>query len=118
MHQFHFITLLIERGALLNNITDEEFDEMTDIDPTLVWIFCVSPEDHMSFSLDDRPIHNHFLKGIVLEDAQVAAHVTINPTNQNKTLQWISSMYWLPDFSLALSNYLSSLGFQSPPPTS
>ena len=105
MRQFHLMTLLIKRDASLNNIIDDEFDEMTDIDPTLAWIFRVSPQDHASFSLHDRPIRNHFLKGIVSVDARVAAHVTVKPTNPNKSSQWISLVYQLPKFSSALSNY-------------
>ena len=56
IHQFHLMTLLIQRDTSLNNIIDEEFDKMTDIDPILTWIFCVSPDDHASFSLHDCPI--------------------------------------------------------------
>ena len=34
MRQFHLSTLLAERGASLQNIVDEEFDEMADVNPT------------------------------------------------------------------------------------
>jgi hypothetical protein len=83
MHQFHLFTLLSEHGASLHNIVNEEFDEMTDTDPTLTWILHVSPTDHATFFLNDRPIHNHFLKGIVSEDACAAAHITIKPTHKS-----------------------------------
>ena len=43
MHQFHLSTLLATRGASLQNIVDEEFDEMADVDLTLAWILRVSP---------------------------------------------------------------------------
>ena len=115
MRQFHLSTLLAERGASLQNIVDEEFYEMTDVDLTLAWILCVSPADHTSFSLGDRPIRNHFLKGIVSGDARVAAHVTIKPTQKNKLLTWVSSMYQLPLFEPALESYVSQYGFQSFP---
>ena len=80
MHQFHLSTLLAECGTSLQNIVNEEFDKMADVNPTLGWILCVSPTDHTSFSLGNCPIHNHFLKGIVSGDVHVAAHVTIKPT--------------------------------------
>lgn len=115
MQQFHLMTLLIEYNASLNNIIDDKFDEIMDIDPMLTWIFHISAQDHASFSLHDCPIQNHFLKDIVSVDAHIAAHITVKPTNLNKSLQWISSVYQLPEFSSALRNYLSSLSFQSPP---
>ncbi|KAG9316261.1 hypothetical protein JVU11DRAFT_2289 [Chiua virens] len=89
---------------------------MTDIDPTLAWILRVSPTDHATFSLGDRPIRNHFLKGIVSEDARVAAHVTIKPAHKGQSLEWVSQTYQLPDFNSALSLCLSHLGFQTFPP--
>ena len=65
------------------------------------------------FSLNDRPICNYFLKGIVSEDACTAAHVTIKPTHKSQSLEWASLTYRLPDFHSALSLYLSHLGFQT-----
>ena len=115
MRQFHLFTHLTEYGASLQNVVDEEFDEMADVDPTLAWILRVSPADHTSFSLGDRPIRNHFLKGIISGNARVAAHVTLKPTQKNKPLTWVSLTYRLPLFESALRFYASQHSFQSFP---
>ncbi|KAF8126369.1 hypothetical protein EV363DRAFT_1453089 [Boletus edulis] len=112
MRQFHLFTLLSQCGASLKNFVDQEFDEMADLDPTLAWILRVSPEDHVSFS-QGRRIRNHFLKGIVSDDARVAAHVTVNPHQRNKTLVWVSSTYQLPNLATAVLSFVSQLGFSS-----
>ena len=115
MRQFQFLMLLVECGTALKNIVDKEFDEMSDVDPTLAWILRVSPDDHATFSPQDRPIRNYFIKGIVADDARVTAHVTIVLNHKMQSLVWVSSTYWLPLFHSALSHFVSSLSLQTLP---
>ncbi|KIK97443.1 hypothetical protein PAXRUDRAFT_136264, partial [Paxillus rubicundulus Ve08.2h10] len=109
MRQFDLCALLCDHRLELTNIIDEEFDEMVDIDPTLGWILRVSPEDHTSFATNNRPIRNHFLKGIILDDAQAAAHVNIVPTQRNRSQQWVTANYRLPEFAATLHHFLCSV---------
>ncbi|KIK94618.1 hypothetical protein PAXRUDRAFT_142494, partial [Paxillus rubicundulus Ve08.2h10] len=61
-----FTSLTCYLSVVLHSTTlNEEFNEMTDIDPMLMWILCVSPIDHATFSLHDHPIRNHFPKAFV-----------------------------------------------------
>ena len=117
IRQFHLFSLLTERGAPLKNVIDEEFAEMSDlqVDLTLTWILHVSPTDHTAFSLQDRPIRNHFNTGIVSDEACVAAHVSIKPHQKSKSLGWVSSTYRLPYFEWSLGRLASHLNLPSFP---
>ncbi|KIJ19283.1 hypothetical protein PAXINDRAFT_69236, partial [Paxillus involutus ATCC 200175] len=84
-------------------------NEVANIDPMLGWILRVSPEDHTGFATNNRPIRNHFLKGIILDDAQAAPHVNLVPTHKNQSQQWVTTNYRLPEFTAALHLFLHSI---------
>ncbi|KAG1884265.1 hypothetical protein F4604DRAFT_1978027 [Suillus subluteus] len=65
--QFDLYALLHSKTLSLNNLIDNEFEEVIDIDPVF---------GYLSFSRP-RPIRNHFLKGLLSEDSTVAFHVTL-----------------------------------------
>ncbi|KAI6141740.1 hypothetical protein BKA82DRAFT_3985955, partial [Pisolithus tinctorius] len=55
------------------------------------------------------PICNHFLKGIVSDDAHAALHVNVVPMYKTKTFAWVHETYLLPYFEHHVHTYLSSL---------
>ncbi|KAG2348378.1 hypothetical protein BDR05DRAFT_875104, partial [Suillus weaverae] len=76
MRQFDLYTLLCEQGISLINVMDNEFDEAVDMDPTFSWIACIAPQEMHRFQAI-HPVHNHFLKGLLSDEANAAFHITI-----------------------------------------
>ncbi|KAG2369055.1 hypothetical protein BDR07DRAFT_1477372 [Suillus spraguei] len=89
----------------LNNLIVNEFDEVVDMDPMLGWIMCVAPKELSRFQ-GTRPIHNHFLKGLLSEDSKIAFHITVSSDHTNKTLLFLAHLYQLPDFPLKLRSFI------------
>ncbi|KAG9308556.1 hypothetical protein JVU11DRAFT_11770 [Chiua virens] len=79
--------LLVNHKASLQNIVDEDSDEVINIDLILAWVFHISP-------------HNH---------------VTINPNNKKKSLEWVASTYQLSGLPSFLGQFLSTHRFHSLP---
>ena len=105
MRQFDLYALLRDRGISLLNVMDEEFSEVVDTDPTFSWIARVSPEEmHRVQAI--RPIHNHFLKGILSDEANVAFHVTIAHDLADRSATTLADLYHLVDFPQILSQFL------------
>ncbi|KAG1724676.1 hypothetical protein EDB19DRAFT_1897871 [Suillus lakei] len=97
-HQFDIYTLLRSNNLSLNNLIANEYDEVVDMDPTLGWMMHVTPEEVSHFQ-GPRPVHNHFLKGLLSDDSKVAPHVTVSSVLTDKAPLFVAQLYKLPDFS-------------------
>ncbi|KAG1777165.1 hypothetical protein EV702DRAFT_1226073 [Suillus placidus] len=114
MRQFDFYALLRERGISLINVMDDEFDEVVDMDPTFSWIARVAPQEMQRFQAI-RPVRNHFLKGLLSDEANAAFHVTIAHDLADRSATALAQLYHLPNFPHILSQYLDGVsGHNSP----
>ncbi|KAG0699636.1 hypothetical protein DFH29DRAFT_983411 [Suillus ampliporus] len=107
--QFDLYTLLRSNKLSLNNLIDTELDEVIDMDPAFSWVMCVAPDDVSHFQ-GPRPIHNHFLKGLLLEDSRAAFHVTVSSDLADKTSDFLAHLYQLADFSHELCSCIDNIG--------
>ncbi|KAG0701707.1 hypothetical protein DFH29DRAFT_982633 [Suillus ampliporus] len=105
MRQFDLYALLRERGISLVNVMDEEFNEVVDTDPMFSWIARVTPQEMHRFQAI-RPVRNHFLKGILSDEASAAFHVTIAHDLADKNATTLADLYHLPHFPQMLAQFL------------
>ena len=99
MRQFNLYSLLLAKGiGLTNSLFLESEDDPRYVDPTLDWVQRVAPEDAHHIQ-GPRSFKNHFLKGIILEDATTVFHVTVKPDFADKSANYIADTYTLPDFA-------------------
>ncbi|KAG1824679.1 uncharacterized protein BJ212DRAFT_1566371 [Suillus subaureus] len=105
MRQFDLYALLREWGISLINVMDEEFNEVVDTDPMFSWIASVTPQEMHHFQAI-RPIHNHFLKGILSDEASAAFHVMIAHDLADKNATTLANHYHLPHFPQLLAQFL------------
>ncbi|KAG1804402.1 uncharacterized protein BJ212DRAFT_1449761 [Suillus subaureus] len=105
MQQFDLYALLHEWGISLVNVMDEEFNEVVDTDPTFSWIAHVMPQEMHHFQAI-RPVRNHFLKGILSDEASVAFHVMIAHDLADKNAATLANHYHLPHFPQLLAQFL------------
>ncbi|KAG1831968.1 hypothetical protein DFJ58DRAFT_719532 [Suillus subalutaceus] len=108
MRQFDVYALLRERRISLINVMDNEFDEVVDLDPTFNWIARVAPQDMHRFQAI-RPVHNHFLKGLLSDEANAAFHVTIAHDLADRSPTALAQLYHLSQFPNVLSQYLDGV---------
>ncbi|KAG1897602.1 uncharacterized protein F5891DRAFT_1129890 [Suillus fuscotomentosus] len=97
--------LLRSKSLSINNLIDNEFEEVVDIDPAFDWIMRVSPEEVSRFH-GPRPVHNHFLKGLLSEDSRVAFHVTVSSDLADKSPNFLVWLYHLPNFPNLLHAFI------------
>ncbi|KAG1734825.1 hypothetical protein EDB19DRAFT_2026390 [Suillus lakei] len=92
---------------LINAVFAED-DEVAgpEVDPALAWISRVNPDAQQRLHAP-RPVHNHFLKGIMFDDARIAFNITINPDRKRLTVIELQSLYGIVDFSQALHYYFT-----------
>ncbi|KAG1855604.1 hypothetical protein F4604DRAFT_2042398 [Suillus subluteus] len=102
---FELYTLLASNDPLVNVIFTED-DEVAgpEVDPALAWISRVNPDAQRCLHAP-RPVRNHFLKGIVSNDARIAFNVTINPNRKCLTILELQTLYNIVDFPQALHHY-------------
>jgi hypothetical protein len=105
MQQFDLYALLHEWGISLVNVMDEEFNEVVDTDPTFSWIAHVTPQEMHRFQAI-QPVRNHFLKGILSDEASAAFHVMIAHNLADKNTATLATHYHLPHFPQLLAQYL------------
>ncbi|KAF8836922.1 hypothetical protein BDN67DRAFT_983600 [Paxillus ammoniavirescens] len=109
MQQFDLFTLMSEHGQSMINsvVAAKEHDEVTASDPVLVWIAQVSPEAETYYKAP-HPVRNHFIKGILSTNTLTAIHLTVAPDHKRLSLQELSDVTCLLDFTVAITNYLAS----------
>ncbi|KAG1836104.1 hypothetical protein F4604DRAFT_1943642 [Suillus subluteus] len=90
-------------------ITEDDKVAVTETDPALAWISCINPEAQRHLH-GPRPVRNHFLKGIVSDDAKVAFNVTLNPNRKRLTVPELQSLYGVRDFLEIFGTFLMTSG--------
>ena len=91
--------------SLINTITDQKQSYITYTDPTLSWIQEVLPDQQMHLQ-GPRPVRNHFLKGLLHNDARVAFNLTLKPDLSHHTIQHLRIVYKLWDLPLHYEAYV------------
>ncbi|KAG2039998.1 hypothetical protein BDR03DRAFT_932839 [Suillus americanus] len=112
MEPFNLYTLFYSRGASLINAIHIEDEEVTTVNPALSWVSHVLPDEAHSVH-GPRPVQNHFLKGILSEDALTAFHLTSTPDFNALTPVSIQTKYSLLDFDHALSRFIDQLSLST-----
>ncbi|KAJ8593890.1 hypothetical protein M405DRAFT_920744, partial [Rhizopogon salebrosus TDB-379] len=103
--QFDFYALLRSNNLSLTNLIVNESEEIVDMDPTLGWITRIAPEEVSRFQ-GPRPVRNHFLKGLLSDDSNVAFHVTLSSDLTDATPLSLAQLYQLPDFPQRLRSFI------------
>ncbi|KAG2155027.1 uncharacterized protein EDB93DRAFT_1239317 [Suillus bovinus] len=111
--QFDLYALLHSKTLSLNNLIDNEFEEVVDIDPAFSWIARVTPEDITRFH-GPHPIRNYFLKGLLSEDSTVAFHVTVSSDLADKSPNLLAQLYQLPSFPDQLRSFIEHVNGPGP----
>ncbi|KAG1848435.1 hypothetical protein F4604DRAFT_1687715 [Suillus subluteus] len=105
-----------DRNDPLINVVLTEDDEVAgpEVDPALAWVSRANPDAQRRLHAP-CPVRNHFLKGIVSDDAKIAFNVTINPDCKRLTIVELQTLYDLVDFSQTLHHHLAinNLNIQS-----
>ncbi|KAH7921465.1 hypothetical protein BV22DRAFT_1107182 [Leucogyrophana mollusca] len=102
---FDLFALLQSRGISLVNAVTREDDYLVEIAPALAWIARVLPEATRRID-SPRPVTNHFLKGILSDDARTAFHLTVAADRKKMTVSEIEEKYQIEDFRTALGDYI------------
>lgn len=105
MELFNLYALLRSHGTSLVNVISIEDEAVTTVNPALSWISRILPDETRSVH-GPRAVRNHFLKGILSEDALTAFHLTLTPDFKSLSLADIHTIYSLIDFNKALSQYI------------
>ncbi|KAH7909168.1 hypothetical protein BJ138DRAFT_1200335 [Hygrophoropsis aurantiaca] len=105
MRCFDLFALLLSKGVALTNAIAMEDEEVKSTDPTLAWIARVLPDDQRRFT-GPRPVRNHFLKGILSDDANTAFHVTVAPDEKALSIAALEKLYQIPDIGQELCQYI------------
>ena len=107
MHLFNLYALMRSYSMpLINSATRPEQSHVTYVDPTLAWVQEVLPDEQMCLYGPQRPVHNHFLKGILHEDSRGAFNLTVKPDSLSLTIPHLAVMYKLDAFAHYFEEYL------------
>ncbi|KAG2144392.1 uncharacterized protein EDB93DRAFT_1241273 [Suillus bovinus] len=106
-------------------IMEDEEIASTETDPTLAWVSNANPAPqlrlqapltgsevsyHAATIVTLHPVRNHFLKGILSDNAHIAFNVTIKADRSRINVSQLQSSYNLPDFAHALHLYVTRNG--------
>ncbi|KAG1876322.1 hypothetical protein F4604DRAFT_1880626 [Suillus subluteus] len=102
------------QDPLINAVVEEDKEiTSTETDPTLAWVSNVNPAAQLSLQ-GPRPVCNHFLKGIISDNAWIAFNVTVKADHSCLDASQLQSLYHLPDFAHALHLYATRNGCTLP----
>ncbi|KAG1851268.1 hypothetical protein C8R48DRAFT_750041 [Suillus tomentosus] len=90
-------------------IMEDEEITSTEMDPTLAWVSNANPAAQLRLQAP-RPVRNHFLKGILSDNACIAFNVTVKADRSRLSVSQLQSSYNLPDFAHALHLYATRNG--------
>ncbi|KAG1753389.1 hypothetical protein EDB19DRAFT_1979150, partial [Suillus lakei] len=105
MEIFDLSMLLHSRGASLVNAIHAEDEDVTTTNPALSWVSQVLPDEAKSVH-GPRPVHNHFLKGILSGDTLTTFQLNVTPDYKSLSLVEIHTKYSLPDLDIALADFI------------
>ncbi|KAG2029520.1 hypothetical protein BDR03DRAFT_880521 [Suillus americanus] len=102
------------QDPLINAVIMEDNEvASTETDPTLAWVSNVNPAAQLCVQ-GPRPVCNHFLKGILSDNARIAFNVTVKADRNRLDVSQLQSSYNLPDFAHALHLYATRSGCTLP----
>ncbi|KAG1852290.1 hypothetical protein DFJ58DRAFT_716614 [Suillus subalutaceus] len=102
------------QDPLINAVIEEDEEiASTETDPTLAWVSNVNPATQLSLQ-GPCPVRNHFLKGIISDNARIAFNVTMKADRSHLDASQLQSLYNLPDFAHALHLYATCNGCTLP----
>ncbi|KAG0693496.1 hypothetical protein DFH29DRAFT_816265, partial [Suillus ampliporus] len=102
------------QDPLINAIIMEDNEvASTETDPTLAWVSNVNPVAQLRLQ-GPRPVRNHFLKGILSDNARIAFNVTVKADRSRLDASQLQSLYNVPDFSHAFHLYVTRNGYTPP----
>ncbi|KAG2335482.1 hypothetical protein BDR05DRAFT_1031286 [Suillus weaverae] len=121
IRQFDLYTLLSSslstpgQDPLINAVImeDEEITSTTETDPAFAWVSNTNPAAQLRLQAP-RPVRNHFLKGIVSGNAQIAFNVTVKADRNRLGVSQLQSLYDIADLSYALHHYATRNGCTLP----
>jgi hypothetical protein len=105
MEIFDLSMLLHSHGMLLVNIVHTKDEDIATTNSALSWVSQVLPDEAKSVH-GLRPVHNHFLKSILSEDTLTAVQLNVMPDYKLLSPIEICTKYSLPDFNIALTNFI------------
>ncbi|KAG2139295.1 hypothetical protein DEU56DRAFT_944221 [Suillus clintonianus] len=116
IRQFNLYTLLSSsvstpgQDPLMNAvIMEDEEIASTETDPTFAWVSNANPAAQLRLQAP-RPVRNHFLKGILSDNARIAFNVTVKADCNRLDASQLQSSYDITDFSHALHLYATRNG--------
>ncbi|KAG2032495.1 hypothetical protein BDR03DRAFT_935935 [Suillus americanus] len=98
------------QDPLINTVVmeDEEVTS-TETDPAFAWVSNTNQATQLRQQAP-RPIHNHFLKGILSDNARIAFNVTVKADRSCLNMSQLQSLYNISDFYHALHLYATRNG--------
>ncbi|KAG1853234.1 hypothetical protein C8R48DRAFT_749657 [Suillus tomentosus] len=96
--------LLITHSSLVNAMHAED-EDVTIANPALSWVSRILPDEVKSVH-GPRPVHDHFLKGILSGDALTAFQLNVTPDYKSLSPAEIRTKYTLPDFDHTLTDFI------------
>ncbi|KAG0693787.1 hypothetical protein DFH29DRAFT_985410 [Suillus ampliporus] len=112
MEIFDLYALLTSCGVSLVNAMYAKEEEVATTNPALSWISRVLP-DKVNSVRGPRPVHNHFLKGILSGDALTAFQLNVTPDYKSLSPADIHMKYTLPSFDHALADFIGHSSLSS-----
>lgn len=86
------------QDPLINAVISEDNElAAVEMDPTLAWVSRVNPVAQLRLQAP-RPVRNHFLKGILSEDARIAFNVTVKADRSRLSMSDLQSLYAIPEY--------------------
>ncbi|KAG0696528.1 hypothetical protein DFH29DRAFT_812892 [Suillus ampliporus] len=99
------------QGPLMNAVIMEDKEiTSTETDPTFTWVSNANPAAQLRLQAL-RPVCNHFLKGILSDNAWIAFNVTVKADCNRLDASQLQSSYDITDFSHALHLYVTRNGY-------
>ncbi|KAG1888869.1 uncharacterized protein F5891DRAFT_1131976 [Suillus fuscotomentosus] len=90
-------------------IMEDEEIASTEMDPTLAWVSNANQAAQLHLQAP-HPVRNHFLKGILSDNACIAFNVTVKADCSRLSVSQLQSSYNLPDFAHTLHLYATRNG--------
>jgi hypothetical protein len=98
------------QDPLINAIIMEDQEiASTETDPSFAWISNANPATQLRLEAP-HPVHNHFLKGILSDNAQIAFNVTVKADCSCLNISQLESLYDISNFYHALHLYATRHG--------
>ncbi|KAG2040760.1 hypothetical protein BDR03DRAFT_932634 [Suillus americanus] len=109
-HPFECTSCQRDFDPLINAvIMEDEEVASTETDPAFAWVSNANQAAQLHLQAL-HPIHNHFLKGILSDNARIAFNVTVKADCSHLNVSQLQSLYNISDFYHALHLYATRNG--------